>query len=74
MSVKDIRPEWDNKTVNYNLQEHNWPDFWLEVAKERFFNIESLESVHNTLKPSRTLLEQYGQLFQHIPQHLQIFA
>ena len=53
MSVKDIRPKWDNKTVNYNLEEHNWPKFWLDVAKEKFSNIESLESVHKTLKPNQ---------------------
>jgi len=51
MSVKDIRPEWDNQTVNYNLETHNWPDFWLEVAKEKYQNIESLETVHKSLNP-----------------------
>lgn len=53
MSVKDIRPEWDNKTANYDLQTHNWPEFWLEVARERYFNLESLETIHKTLKPSQ---------------------
>jgi hypothetical protein len=53
MSVKDIRPEWDNQTANYNLQTHNWPEYWLNVARERYFNIESLETVHKTLKPNQ---------------------
>lgn len=53
MSVKHIRHNWDNKTVNYDLQAHNWPEFWLNVAKEKFNNIESLETVHKTLKPNQ---------------------
>lgn len=40
---------WDNQTLNYDLQKHNWPEFWLNVAKEKFPQITSLETVHEVL-------------------------
>ena len=49
MSLQDLDPRWDNQTIEYNLEKHNWPEFWLAVAKEKFPNIESLETVHKTL-------------------------
>lgn len=45
--------KWDNKTVNYDLQEHNWPKYWLEKAKDIFPQIKSLEKVHEVLTPSQ---------------------
>lgn len=53
MSVNEIRQNWENKTVNYNLQEHNWPKYWLDVARDKFSNIESLETVHLSLTPTQ---------------------
>ena len=49
MSLQELDPRWDNHTIEYNLEKHNWPEFWLAVAKEKFPNIESLETVHKTL-------------------------
>ena len=49
MSLQDLDPRWDNQTIEYDLEKHNWPEFWLAVAKEKFPNIESLETVHKTL-------------------------
>lgn len=43
---------WDNQTLNYNLAKHNWPEYWLRVAKEKFSQIESLETIHNVLSPT----------------------
>lgn len=43
---------WDNQTVNYNLQEHDWPEFWLAKAKEIYPQINSLEKVHEVLSAS----------------------
>lgn len=53
MSINEIRPQWENQTANYDLQTHDWPEYWLEVARERYFSIESLETVHKTLKPNQ---------------------
>ena len=49
MSLQNLDPRWDNQTLEYDLDKHNWPEFWLAVAKEKFPNIESLETVHKTL-------------------------
>ncbi len=46
-------PKWDNQTANYNLQEHNWPDFWLNIAKEKFPYIDSLEKIHDVCTPDQ---------------------
>jgi sporadic carbohydrate cluster 2OG-Fe(II) oxygenase/sporadic carbohydrate cluster protein (TIGR04323 family) len=47
---------WDNQTVNYNIEEHNWPKFWLEKARDIYPQIESLETVHKSLTPSEIVL------------------
>ena len=49
MSIQNLDPRWDNQTLNYDLEKHNWPEFWLNVAKELFPDIESLETVHKSL-------------------------
>lgn len=49
MNYQDILPETDRKTVSYNLLKHNWPEYWLRVAREKFPQIESLEAVHKVL-------------------------
>lgn len=61
MSLQDLDPKWDNQTLNYNLEKHNWPEFWLNVAKEKFPEIESLETVHKTLT-----VEQVEELGMHL--------
>ena len=43
---------WNNKTLEYNLNEHNWPKYWLDVAKEKYPQIDSLEKVHEILTPT----------------------
>jgi sporadic carbohydrate cluster 2OG-Fe(II) oxygenase/sporadic carbohydrate cluster protein (TIGR04323 family) len=52
MSVNDLDPRWDNQTLNYDLSKHNWPEYWLNIAKEKFPQIESLETVHKILSPT----------------------
>lgn len=49
MSLQDLDPRWDNQTLEYDLEKHNWPEFWLGVAKEKFPQIETLETVHKVL-------------------------
>ena len=46
-------PNWDNQTANYNLQQHNWPEFWLNIAKEKFPYIDSLEKIHDVCTPDQ---------------------
>lgn len=46
-----LDPRWDNQTLEYDLQRHNWPEFWLNVAREKFPQIEKLETVHQILTP-----------------------
>ena len=46
-------PKWNNQTLTYDLDKHDWPTFWLGVAKEKFPEIESLETVHKILTPAQ---------------------
>jgi sporadic carbohydrate cluster protein (TIGR04323 family) len=55
MSLQDLDPRWDNQTYSYDLEKHNWPEYWLNVAKEKFPQIESLETVHKILTPDEIL-------------------
>lgn len=47
----ELDPRWDNQTLNYDLSKHNWPEYWLGVAKQKFPQITSLETVHEVLTP-----------------------
>ena len=55
MSLQDLDPRWDNQTLNYDLEKHNWPKFWLDVAKDKFPQIETLETVHKVLQPTEVV-------------------
>lgn len=61
-SPNELDPRWDNATLNYDLAKHNWPEFWLSVAREKFPQIEKLETVHTILSPDEIYqLAQYCQ-------------
>jgi sporadic carbohydrate cluster protein (TIGR04323 family) len=64
MSLQDLDPRWDNQTLEYDLEKYNWPEFWLRVAKEKFPQITSLETVHEVLSHTEIL-----ELGQHCQQH-----
>lgn len=49
MNYQVLHPETDRRTVDYDLTKHNWPEFWLSVAREKFPQITSLETVHTVL-------------------------
>jgi len=53
MNYSKLDPKTDRKTVNYDLSKHNWPEYWLNIAKQKFPQIESLETVHKILTPSQ---------------------
>lgn len=52
-SIQDLDPRWDNQTLNYDLAKHNWPEYWLGVAQEKFPQITELETVHKILTPDQ---------------------
>jgi sporadic carbohydrate cluster protein (TIGR04323 family) len=62
MTLQSLDPRWDNQTLEYDLDKHNWPEFWLNVAKEKFPQVESLETVHKVL--SVTEVSQLGAYLQ----------
>jgi sporadic carbohydrate cluster protein (TIGR04323 family) len=51
MYPNELDPRWDNQTLNYDLEKHNWPEYWLRIAKQRFPEITKLETVHEILTP-----------------------
>jgi sporadic carbohydrate cluster protein (TIGR04323 family) len=53
MSVNKLDPRWDNQTLSYDLAKHNWPEFWLSVAREIFPQVDQLETVHTLLNPKQ---------------------
>ena len=62
MNESNVLPNWDNKSFKYGLEKHNWPVYWLNVAKEKFPQITSLETVHTVLTP--TELKELGEYCQ----------
>lgn len=55
MNYQELQPECDRVTVRYDLKDHNWPEYWLKIAKEKFPQITSLENVHKILSPNEIL-------------------
>jgi len=51
MSINQLDSRWDNETLNYDLTKHNWPEYWLSVAQDKFPQIEQLETIHKVLSP-----------------------
>lgn len=49
MNYQKIQPECDRVTVKYDIKEHNWPEYWLKIAKQKFPKITTLEKVHEIL-------------------------
>lgn len=62
MDINAIHPCTDLKIVDYDLSYHDWPNYWLSIAQEKFPQIESLETTHQFLSPSEILtLARYCQ-------------
>lgn len=53
MDLQALDQRSDCKIYSYNLKKHDWPTFWLNVAREKFPNITSLETVHKELTPDQ---------------------
>lgn len=43
--------EWDNKTLNYDLEKYNWPAWALSVIQEVAPQVKELETLHKILTP-----------------------
>lgn len=43
--------EWDNKTLNYDLEKYNWPAWALSVIQEVAPHVKELETLHLVLTP-----------------------
>ena len=52
MDLQALNQRSDCKVYNYSLKKHDWPAFWLNVAKSKFPQIQSLETVHEALSAS----------------------
>lgn len=64
MDHQALSPKTDRKKVSYDLSKHNWPEYWLKIAQEKYPQIESLETVHKTLSASEiSILGRYCQSF-----------
>ena len=48
----DTLTEWDNKTLNYDLDKYNWPAWALSVIQEVAPQIKELETLHKYLTPT----------------------
>tara|TARA_B110000977_G_C11021521_1_gene471532 strand:+ start:63 stop:1196 length:1134 start_codon:yes stop_codon:yes gene_type:complete len=53
MDYQKIASETDRKIVRYDIAQHNWPEYWLRIARDKYPEIESLETVHKILTPSQ---------------------
>ena len=43
--------EWDNKTLNYDLERFNWPEWALSIIQEIAPQVNELETLHKVLTP-----------------------
>lgn len=46
---------FDNSTLNYNLQKYPFHNLVKEVIKEKFLDVEELENIHSTIKPEKLI-------------------
>ena len=44
MDYQKIASETDRKIVRYDIAQHNWPEYWLRIARDKYPEIESLET------------------------------
>lgn len=55
MNLTPTLKEWNNKTLNYDLEKYNWPDWALSVIQEVAPAITELETLHKFLSPSEII-------------------
>ena len=52
MTLSNTEIEWDNKTLNYDLDKYNWPAWALSVIQEVAPQVTELETMHEVLNPT----------------------
>lgn len=51
----DLHSEWNNKTVNYDLEKYNWPAWALSVIQEVAPQVKELETMHEVLSTTEVV-------------------
>ena len=51
-TLTPLQEHWDNKTLDYDLNKYNWPEWALSVVQEVAPQIKELETLHEALSPS----------------------
>jgi sporadic carbohydrate cluster protein (TIGR04323 family) len=51
-NLKPTEIEWDNKTLNYDLEKYNWPAWVMSVIQEVAPQVKELEIMHEVLTPA----------------------
>ena len=52
MSDPYFYDQWQNNTLTFNIEKYNFPHLILNVIKEKFPNVLSLETIHQAVEPS----------------------
>ena len=52
MELTAIQKDWNNKTLDYDLERYNWPAWALSVVQEVAPHVKELENMHNELSAS----------------------
>ena len=61
-SMKETEKNWDNCTLNYDLDQFNWPRWALEVIQEIAPKVKELETMHEVLEPHEVVkIQQHVQ-------------
>jgi len=53
--ITSLQKDWDNKTLNYDLERFNWPAWALGVIQEVAPQVKELETMHEVLSPSEVV-------------------
>ena len=60
--LPDHQIHWDNKTLDYDLNRFNWPNWALQTIQEIAPEVKELETMHEVLEPQRMVkVQQYVQ-------------
>ena len=51
MELNKLDNRWDNKIVDYNLEEYNWRQYFLDAVQEKYPQVETLETTHKVMNP-----------------------
>jgi len=56
--LEETQINWDNKTLNYDLEKFNWPMWALKVVQEIAPEVTELETMHRVLEPHKIVKVQ----------------